>query len=92
MTERGSRSLAARAAWDGALTAALQARATELAEVVEASGRDAVERALLDALRAAETDGRWLDVSALADALEGRRRARAAVVALDVERRRRPKG
>lgn len=72
--------------WDSALTEALKAKATELASTLPA---DAVEKALLDALAAATSEGRWPAVASLAHDLEARRRARAALPSLDTERCRR---
>lgn len=76
----------ARPEWDRALHHALVARATELASALPA---DAVEKAHMDALTAATTEGRWADVAALAHDMEARRRARAATVDLAAERTRR---
>ncbi|MCK6534260.1 MAG: hypothetical protein L6Q84_14900 [Polyangiaceae bacterium] len=75
-----------RAEWDRALHHALVARATELAATLPA---DAVEKALCEALVAATVEGRWSDVAALAHDLEGRRKARASTIQLDVARSRR---
>ncbi|MBK8999575.1 MAG: hypothetical protein IPM35_27965 [Myxococcales bacterium] len=78
-----------RCLWDSALTAALKAKATELAATLPA---DAVEKALQDALAKATAEGKWSDVAALAHDLEARRRARAATVDLAAERTRRGGG
>jgi hypothetical protein len=50
---------------------------------------DAVENALADALEAATAAGQWTLVAQLAPELEARRTARAGVVELDAERKRR---
>lgn len=86
MAERGSDS-AAREHWQASLQSALKARATELAAVAPGD-TDAVDRALLVALEAAKAAAAWTEVAQLAHALEGHRRARAAVPSLDAARRR----
>ena len=55
-------------------------------------GTDVVEAALAEALRGATAAGRWEVVAQLARELEARREARAGVVKLDSERRRRERG
>jgi len=82
---------AAREHWQAALQLALRARATELAATA-AEGTDTIARALVIALEAAMASGAWAEVAELARALEGHRRARAAVLHLDSARQRRPGG
>ena len=53
---------------------------------------DPGEAALADALTKASAAGQWTVVAALAGELEARRKARAGVVELDAERRKRERG
>jgi hypothetical protein len=55
------------------------------------SAPDAVEVALAAGIERASAAGEWAAVQALVQELEVRRRARASVVSLDTERRRRGK-
>jgi hypothetical protein len=69
---------------------ALERPRTEIGSSEGQSGhQDAVETALADALQKASEAGAWDVVAKLAAELEARRRARAAVVDLDVVRARR---
>jgi hypothetical protein len=53
---------------------------------------DPIEAALGDALTKASAAGQWTVVATLAAELEARRKARAGVVELDAERRKRERG
>jgi hypothetical protein len=57
--------------------------------VWQSDGGDPIERALADAIVKASAAGQWTTVEVLSKELTMRREARAGVVKLDVERRKR---